>query len=206
MADKLIDYDGLAQEALRGVVRGVLEQVLRDGIPGDHHFYIAFDTRAPGVTLSRRLREQYPDEMTIVLQHRFWDLKVESDRFEVKLTFDSIPELLGVPYAAIKVFFDPSVPYGLQFEPSGQATPNRQTPAIVEFVGGPDGEEDSAAANGVAALQDSGVENGLQDNARLAPSELGNNGNGAADHVDEDDDDQGEQTAEIVQLDAFRRK
>ncbi|MEL6423369.1 MAG: ClpXP protease specificity-enhancing factor SspB, partial [Pseudomonadota bacterium] len=146
MADKLIDYDGLAQEALRGVVKGVLELVLNEGIPGDHHFYIAFDTRAPGVTLSKRLREQYPDEMTIVLQHRFWDLKVEDDRFEVKLTFDSIPELLGVPYRAIKVFFDPSVPYGLQFEPSnGPAGANgRAAPAIVEFVGAGDTDEEGA--------------------------------------------------------------
>ncbi|MEO0620169.1 MAG: ClpXP protease specificity-enhancing factor SspB [Pseudomonadota bacterium] len=203
MADKLIDYDGLAQEALRGVVRGVLEQVLREGIPGDHHFYIAFDTRAPGVTLSRRLREQYPDEMTIVLQHRFWDLKVQSDRFEVKLTFDSIPELLGVPYAAIKVFFDPSVPYGLQFEPSGQATPNRPTPAIVEFVGGQDGEDDGTPPEGVVALQDGAGESGLQDNARITTSESGDQD---AEQSDDADEDSGEQTAEIVQLDAFRRK
>jgi hypothetical protein len=120
--DPEIDYEALTQEAMRGVMRAVLQRVATNGLPGDHHFYIAFNTRAPAVGLSRRLREKYPDEMTIVLQHRFWDLAVREDRFEVKLTFDGIPELLSIPFAAVKVFFDPSVQYGLQFEdkdPSG---------------------------------------------------------------------------------------
>lgn len=114
--DPEIDYEALTQEAMRGVMRAVLQRVASDGLPGDHHFYIAFNTRAPAVGLSRRLRDKYPDEMTIVLQHRFWDLAVREDRFEVKLTFDGIPELLSIPFAAVKVFFDPSVQYGLQFE------------------------------------------------------------------------------------------
>jgi uncharacterized protein len=113
-----IDYETLAQDALRGIVRTVLIHVAKSGLPGQHHFYIAFNTLAPGVTLSPRLKERYPEEMTIVLQHRFWDLFVNEERFEVKLTFDGIPERLVVPFAAIKVFFDPSVPYGLQFEGS----------------------------------------------------------------------------------------
>jgi uncharacterized protein len=113
-----IDYETLAQDALRGIVRTVLIHVARSGLPGQHHFYIAFNTLAPGVTLSPRLKERYPEEMTIVLQHRFWDLFVNEERFEVKLTFDGIPERLVVPFAAIKVFFDPGVPYGLQFEGS----------------------------------------------------------------------------------------
>ncbi|HXF54819.1 MAG TPA: ClpXP protease specificity-enhancing factor SspB [Hyphomicrobiaceae bacterium] len=112
----VIDYEALTQEAMRGVVRSVLARVAKSGLPGEHHFYIAFDTRAAGVTLSRRLKEKYPDEMTIVLQHRFWDLMVADDRFEVKLTFDGIPERLVIPFTAIKVFFDPSVRYTLQFE------------------------------------------------------------------------------------------
>ncbi|MBO0743022.1 MAG: hypothetical protein J2P51_16555, partial [Hyphomicrobiaceae bacterium] len=111
-----IDYQALAQDAMRGIVRTVLTRVSKAGLPGEHHFYIAFKTDAPGVVLSKRLREKYPEEMTVVLQHRFWDLAVADDHFEVKLTFDSIPERLVVPFAAIKVFFDPSVPYGLQFE------------------------------------------------------------------------------------------
>ncbi len=111
-----IDYEALAQDAMRGVVRTILTRVAKTGLPGDHHFYISFDTLAPGSSLSKRLKEKYPEEMTIVLQHRFWDLAVSEDRFEVKLTFDGIPERLVVPFAAIKVFFDPSVRYGLQFE------------------------------------------------------------------------------------------
>lgn len=111
-----IDYDALALEALRGVVRACLAQVSRTGLLGDHHFYIAFNTQAPGVGMSKRLKEKYPLEMTIVLQHRFWDLAVDDERFEVKLTFDGIPERLVVPFAAVKVFYDPSVPYVLQFE------------------------------------------------------------------------------------------
>lgn len=113
-----IDYELLAQDAMRTVVRSVLTRVAKTGLPGEHHFYIAFNTLAPGVNISKRLKEKYPEEMTIVLQHRFWDLIVSEERFEVKLTFDSIPERLVVPFAAVKVFFDPSVPYGLQFEES----------------------------------------------------------------------------------------
>jgi hypothetical protein len=115
-AEPTIDYEALAQDAMRGVVRTVLTQAAKSGLPGDHHFYISFDTAASGVVLSKRLKDKYPAEMTIVLQHRFWDLSVSDDGFEVKLTFDGIPERLVVPYAAIRVFFDPSVRYGLQFE------------------------------------------------------------------------------------------
>lgn len=111
-----IDYGKLQQEAMRGVVRAVLQRIVKTGLPGEHHFYISFLTQAPGVILSKRLKEKYPTEMTIVLQHRFWDLIVSDERFEVKLTFDGIPERLVVPFAAIKVFIDPSVRYGLQFD------------------------------------------------------------------------------------------
>ncbi|MFN3743188.1 MAG: SspB family protein [Hyphomicrobiaceae bacterium] len=120
-AEHDIDYDALAQEAMRGVVRAVLTRVQKSGLPGNHHFYIAFDTRHPGVVLSKRLKSKYTEEMTIVLQHRFWELIVSDTRFEVKLTFDNIPERLVIPFAAIKVFFDPSVPYGLQFDEAGAA-------------------------------------------------------------------------------------
>jgi len=115
-AEPTIDYESLAQDALRGLVRTVLIQTAKTGLPGEHHFYISFDTTATGVVLSKRLKGKYPQEMTVVLQHRFWDLIVQDDRFEVKLTFDGIPERLVVPFAAIRVFFDPSVRYGLQFE------------------------------------------------------------------------------------------
>ena len=108
-------YDLLAQEALRGVVRGVLAESARSGLPGEHHFYVTFDTNASGVKISPRLASQHPEEMTIVLQHQFWDLTVTEDAFEVGLSFKGIPERLTVPFAAIKGFFDPSVQFGLQF-------------------------------------------------------------------------------------------
>lgn len=117
MAEDLIRYDILAQEALRGVVRKVLSEVARTGLPGEHHFFISFATRAPGVRLSERLLGQYEKEMTIVLQNQFWDLKVTETGFEVGLSFDGQPELLVIPFSAVKGFFDPSVQFGLQFEP-----------------------------------------------------------------------------------------
>jgi len=131
-AEPQIDYEALAQAAMRGMVRMVLARVAKTGLPGEHHFYIAFDTQAAGVSLSKRLREKYPKEMTVVLQHRFWDLAVTEERFEVKLTFDGIPERLSVPFAAIKVFFDPSVPYGLQFEDSDLAGESLGSAEVVE--------------------------------------------------------------------------
>lgn len=119
MSVDLIRYDLLVQDALRAVVRRVLTDVARDGLPGDHHLYISFDTTAPGVRLSPRLKERYPEEMTIVLQHQFWDLIVTEVSFEVGLSFNGIPERLFVPFASLKGFFDPSVKFGLQFEPAG---------------------------------------------------------------------------------------
>jgi uncharacterized protein len=116
MAEDLIRYDILAQEALRGVVRKVLSEVAKTGLPGEHHFFISFVTRAPGVRISQRLLEQYDKEMTIVLQNQFWDLKVGETAFEVGLSFDGQREMLSVPFAAIKGFFDPSVQFGLQFD------------------------------------------------------------------------------------------
>jgi hypothetical protein len=116
MAIDHIRYDLLAQDALRGVVRSVLVDTAKNGLPGEHHFYISFDTNADGVRMSARLREQYPQEMTIILQHQFWDLAVTDDHFEVGLSFNGVPERLMVPFEAIKSFFDPSVQFGLQFE------------------------------------------------------------------------------------------
>jgi len=121
MADEEIRYDLLTQDALRGVIRRVLAQVQRSGLPGQHHLYIAFDTGAEGVSVSKRLKEQYPEEMTIVLQYQFWDLQVTNDRFEVKLSFGSLPERLVVPFEAVKAFYDPSAQFGLQFGKPGAA-------------------------------------------------------------------------------------
>jgi hypothetical protein len=121
MATDHIRYDLLAQDALRGVVRKVLTDVAREGLKGEHHFYVAFDTRAPGVRVSDRLREKYPEEMTLVLQHQFWDLKVSDQAFEVGVSFGGVPERVHVPFTAVKGFFDPSVQFGLQFEVAKEA-------------------------------------------------------------------------------------
>jgi len=137
MADQ-IRYDLLTQQALRGVVRNVLTDTAKKGLPGDHHFYISFDTRADGVRLSDRLRAQYPEEMTIILQHQFWDLKVGEEDFEVGLSFGGIPERLTVPFEAINGFFDPSVQFGLQFE---EVTKGDERPAPANV------QEPSAANN-----------------------------------------------------------
>ncbi|HUO53645.1 MAG TPA: ClpXP protease specificity-enhancing factor SspB [Rhodoblastus sp.] len=116
MPTDVIRYDLQVQDALRGVVRKVLADAARDGLPGEHHFYITFHTHAPGVKLSSRLREQYPDEMTIILQYQFWDLRVDDQGFEVGLHFKNIPEKLHIPFEAITAFYDPSVQFGLKFE------------------------------------------------------------------------------------------
>jgi hypothetical protein len=113
-----IDYAALTQDALRGIVRSVLLHVAASGLPGEHHFFIAFDTRAPGVVLSKRLREKYPEEMTIVLHRQFSRLVVNGERFEVTLSFDNIPERLTVPLRAVRRFFDPSVKFIIHFEGS----------------------------------------------------------------------------------------
>ncbi len=110
-----IRYDILTQDAMRSVVQTVLADAAGKGLPGEHHFFISFDTRADGVVLSPRLKAQYPKEMTIVLQHQFWDLIVTHDRFEVGLSFSGIPERLVVPFRAITGFADPSVQFVLQF-------------------------------------------------------------------------------------------
>src|SRR5690554_4447786 len=116
MADDHIRYDILAQDALRGVMRKVLGEVARTGLPGNHHFFITFLTGAPGVRVSSRLRERYPEQMTIVLQFQYWDLKVSDTGFEVSLSFSDVPEKLEVPFSAVRGFYDPSVNFELEFD------------------------------------------------------------------------------------------
>ena len=136
-----IRYDLLAQQALRGVVQRVLADAARNGLMGEHHFYISFDTHAPGVRISDRLREQYPEEMTIVLQHQFWDLNVSEEGFEVGLAFKGVPERLVVPFAALKGFFDPSVQFALQFETI--ASEGAETPGEAAAAPQPRAEADA---------------------------------------------------------------
>ena len=125
MPEHHIRYDLLAQQALRGVVRTVLADVAKKGLPGEHHFKITFNTTSPGVRLSDRLRAQYPETMTIILQHQFWDLTVAERGFEVGLSFGGITERLMVPFDAIVAFHDPAVQFGFQFEPIDAAADER---------------------------------------------------------------------------------
>jgi hypothetical protein len=140
MATDHIRYDVLARDALRGVLRQVLTDAAENGLPGEHHFFITFLSTAEGVKLSPRLLAQYPEEMTVILQHQFWDLVVTEDRFEVGLSFGGIPERLVVPFNSIKSFFDPSVQFGLQFEPqeaTGEMPASANLPAVPPAAGLP---------------------------------------------------------------------
>jgi uncharacterized protein len=165
MATDHIRYDVLARDALRGVLRRVLSDAAAHGLPGEHHFFITFISKAEGVKLSPRLLAQYPDEMTIILQHQFWDLEVSEDRFEVGLSFGGIPERLGVPFSAIKNFFDPSVQFGLQFEPTegaGETPTNLPVAPVPSALAGPAAApaaaETAEAAEDEAAKPSEGAE------------------------------------------------
>ena len=116
MPEDRIRYDILAQEALRGVMRKVLQEVAQAGLPGNHHFFITFLTGAPGVRISSRLKERYPEQMTIIIQHQYWDLKVSEKGFEVVLSFSDLPEKLEIPFAAVRGFYDPSVNFEIEFD------------------------------------------------------------------------------------------
>ncbi len=146
MTEDIIRYDILAQEALRGVMRKVLSEVAKAGLPGNHHFFITFLTTAPGVRISTRLRERYPEQMTIVIQHQFWDLKVTETGFEIGLSFADIPEKLEVPFAAVRGFYDPSVNFELEFDvrseeveaPAAKPEKLHAVPAIAPVPAAPD--------------------------------------------------------------------
>lgn len=138
-SEDLIRYDVMVQQALIGVVRKILQDAAKHGLPGEHHFYISFRTDAPGARVSSRLKEKHPEEMTIVLQHQFWDLLVTDHAFEVGLSFGGVPERLLVPFEAMTGFFDPSVQFGLKF-------------AVDEALADNDaGEDDEKSARGTLA-------------------------------------------------------
>jgi len=194
----LIRYDLLTQEALRGVLHKVLTDVATRGLPGDHHFFVSFDTRADGVKMSDRLKAKYPEELTIVLQHQFWDLSVADDSFSVGVSFNGIPERLSVPFAAIKGFFDPSVQFGLQFElateakslakdeaqdTAAAAPDTRATPRSVPRGAASEPEETRPGSTSVPSTRKSGLP---VIDGPLPPEEKGG--------------------ADIVRLDKFRKK
>ncbi len=181
MAEDLIRYDTLAQEALRGVVRTVLHKIAETGLPGEHHLFVAFDTQADGVSISERLQEQYPDEMTVVLQYQFWDLEVTDDGFEVKLAFNNIPERLVVPFKAVKAFYDPSVQFGLQFGAPGAAN---------------DAENDEVELPAIVNEDKSGSGLPVRSEPTSDDTGLPETGSGGAAVIE----------ADIVELDAFRKK
>ncbi|MCO5130925.1 MAG: ClpXP protease specificity-enhancing factor SspB [Xanthobacteraceae bacterium] len=160
MATDHIRYDVLARDALRGVLRQVLTDAAEHGLPGDHHFYITFLSKAEGVKLSPRLLAQYPEEMTIILQHQFWDLVVTPDRFEVGLSFGGVPERLVVPFSAIKSFLDPSVQFGLQFETADSAAPAAAQPEAQPPAAAPTAPaaESGATADGEPPKPNEGAE------------------------------------------------
>ena len=182
MAIDHIRYDLLAQDALRGLVRRVLTDAAKSGLPGEHHFSITFRTKDEGVRMSPRLREQFPEEMTVILQYQFWDLKVTDTGFEVGLSFGGVPEKLAVPFTAIKSFFDPSVQFGLQFE-TLEVEQDNDTPAETsESAESP--ESPSAVVTPISAAAESDKSD--------KPS---------------DDDPSGDKpSGEVVRLDRFRKK
>ena len=181
MAEDRFRYDLRAQKALRGVVREVLGEVAENGLPGEHHFYITVNTAAAGVELSERLKARHPSEITIVLQHQFWNLKIGKSAFEVSLSFNDTPEHLVVPFAAIKGFFDPSVQFGLQFEPL--------EPAPVTAKARETGDErPTSAAPAVPAAPTKTVGKAKPRPETPAKTEAAN------------------ESAEVVRLDAFRKK
>jgi uncharacterized protein len=195
MSEDKIRYHVLVQEAMRGVVRSVLQRVQRRGMPGDHHFYIIFDTQAPGVGLSKRLKERYPQEMTIVLQHQYQDLNVLDDRFEVRLYFANMPERLVVPFTAIKSFNDPSVPFGINLSlfsvGSQQAKGTGTAPTTVN-----ENAEKTPPADGQSTVAD---ERSQTPEAKAAPV--------SADAAAPSNPESNERAdAKVVDLDRFRKK
>jgi uncharacterized protein len=194
MPDHHIRYDHLARQALRGVVRTVLADVAKKGLPGEHHFKITFNTTAPGVRLSDRLRAQYPETMTIILQHQFWDLAVGESAFEVGLSFGGVGERLAVPFDAIIAFYDPAVQFGFQFEPIDAAADERGEAARDNAK---DSTKDSAKA--APARKDKSV----QKPAALPP---GKSAAGRAAEPPSGDDDKPDGGGEVVRLDRFRKK
>jgi hypothetical protein len=188
MPEDLIRYEALVLDALRGVVRAVLLRVLKRGVPGDHHFFITFDTRAPGVGLSKRLKEQYPHEMTIVLQHQFWDLAVTEDRFEVRLSFNNVPERLIIPFSAVRIFQDPTVHFALALRPPEGQEGEEELSGDVTLLPTPKGES--------AGLLSTALEPEPEEELTLPgkPAEA------------EFPADAGRKTAEVVSLDKFRKK
>ena len=197
MADDIttLHYDRMVEEALRGVMTRALTITASQGLPGEHHFYITFRTRFPGVVLPDYLLEKHPDEMTILLQHQFWGLEVSEIAFEVTLSFNKVNERLRVPFAAVTGFADPSCKFGLQFE----ADRSRERPALLDTLAEEDWED--VALKEIEKLAEKA---GLSKTEYHDPAETtaekpvpdGKNANAA----------KPDQSGNVVTLDAFRKK
>jgi len=194
MSKDLIRYDLLVQDAMRGVMRKVLSDVAENGyLPGDHHFTISFRTDAPGVTISRRLAEQWPQELTIILQHQYSNLEVDDEGFGVTLSFRSIPEHLYIPFSAVTGFFDPSVEFGLRFE--GAEIEDREEEE--------DGEEEETAPMrpSLVSANHPAPEAAAGPASRAETEKSKKDGRPTADAAESDDGD-----AKVISIDAFRKK
>src|SRR5580704_9904506 len=195
-------YDLLTQDALRGVIRKVLIDAATKGLPGEHHFFITFDTRAEGVEMSPRLKASYPQEMTIVLQHQFWDLKVTEDDFEVGLAFNGIPERLHIPLKAVKAFHDPAVQFGLQFTVEPAAGAAEQVPAVDRRKAKPAGKND--AKPGLAKPEATKPELAKPEASKPEPKAEPKRDEAAAEKGKKDEP--AGTSGEVVRLDRFRKK
>lgn len=182
-----IRYDILAQEALRGVIRKVLSEVGATGsLPGEHHFFITFLTNAPGVRISAHLKEKYTEQMTIVIQHQFWDLKVTESYFEIGLSFSDKPEKLHIPFAAIRGFYDPSVNFELEFDTAATESEDQPSAEIADYLDTVEQQPDAEAGpEAEPAAPEPAV---------------------TADTPEDGEDENDKASADVVSLDAFRKK
>jgi hypothetical protein len=194
MAKDFIGYQALTDAALRGVVREALRRIEKSGLIGAHHFYLTFKTHAEGVDIPDFLREQYPDEMTIIIQHQYWALKVKDDYLEVTLTFKKLPAPLHIPFSALTAFFDPGVQFGLQFRTEGE-----------KQAAGPVAVSGSQSSNGHGAKGQNARDQGKNQGAHGTSA---GSDNGAGDESAQTMARAPEKTApgEVVSLDSFRKK
>ncbi|MEM5501034.1 SspB family protein [Ahrensia kielensis] len=181
MTEDILRYDILVQNALRGVIRKVLSEVDKTGLPGNHHFFITFLTGAQGVKVSNRIKEQYPEQMTIVVQHQYWELEVNETGFGIGLSFSDIPEKLYIPYSAVRGFYDPSVNFELEFDVE-QAEDEEDGDASVTAIGTAQPVLQDAASDGEADDKETTAED------------------------DKSSDEGGDNSADVVSLDSFRKK
>ena len=192
MAQDLMNYEQMTQLALRSVVRDAIRRVIReDGLPGAHHFYITFLTRFPGAEVDDGLAKKYPEEITIVIEHQFWDLAAHDDCFEVTLKFGGVPKYLKVPYTAVTRFHDPSVGFALQFEPPQEMLEKTDTPTLARLQPVP-----SAAPQAEPAAKPAKKPKLRKDKASKK----------SAEKTDAPEEPEKDKADKVVSLDSFRKK